>query len=160
PDKIKALVEGFDDDALLTITADGGAAKISGGDGAFRLPSVVTPMVPAIAIAGEAPAPIKINAKDLLLLFGPIQAPEDQTSSRPYLCGLHIDSARPGRLASVATNGALLLSATIETTGMFPATTVPTTAIGIATRTVKAAKPDIVRLRRSDRLLEIAGPDF
>jgi DNA polymerase-3 subunit beta len=156
--KLSALVDGFDDgDTMLTIAVANGAVKISGGDGTYRLPTTAAPQV--LAITGKATIPVEITGKDALRLFEAVEAAEDE-KLRYYLAGLHLDSKRPGYLTSVATNGALLLTATTQTTGTIPPVTVPTTAIEIATRVIKAAKPATVCLRRDARLLEIAGANF
>jgi DNA polymerase-3 subunit beta len=156
--KLSALVDGFDDgDTVLTIAVANGAVKITGGDGAYRLPATAAPQV--LAITGEATIPVEITGEDALRLFEVVEAAESE-KLRYYLAGVHLDSKRPGYLTSVATNGGLLLTATAKTAGTVPPVTIPTTAIEIATKVIKAAKPAMVSLRRDAQLLEIAGPNF
>jgi DNA polymerase-3 subunit beta len=154
-DLLSRLVNTYADEATVTMAAGNGAMTIASGNGRYRLPIADAPAV--LAITGSSNE-ISLSAADLLKLFEPLPAAENETT-RFYLCGVYLHSL-PGRLCGVATNGVSLLQTSVAADTAFPATIVPSGAVTTLMRLAKLTRPERVTLRRGGTLLEAATSAF
>lgn len=157
-DRLTALLSGYPAAAVITISANETTATITAGNSRSRLQIIKDPPE-AISIDKET-GRVEIGGEDCMALLSPLPAAAGEPT-RYYLCGVSWRSLG-NTLTSVATNGTVLISASIAADSFSPGPDLilPRQAAALLARLLKSARPSAVTLRRSKRLLAVTAPAF
>jgi DNA polymerase III sliding clamp (beta) subunit (PCNA family) len=159
-DQLAALIAGFAANAVITITAEGGAATIVSQGSRYRLPTIRLADLPSVPAIDREIGRVEITIDDFLHLCSPLAAAETE-ATRFYLCGILWQSVAD-RLVGVSSDGRRLIRASIAA-GEFSRgydLIVPTQAVMALIKLTRSTKPAKVTLRRSRALISVAAPAF
>jgi DNA polymerase-3 subunit beta len=160
--KLAGLAAGFPAKAMVEISADGATARVASGRSRFKLPTVAPDLLPPTLTLGEESGRVELAREEAVALFSrPAFAVETSLASY-HRCGIFLHDTDAG-LAAVATDGYRLIRVTVPGATGFSADhtlIVPTTALEIILKLLRAKDIERLTLRRSRTLFAIEGSRF
>jgi DNA polymerase III subunit beta len=148
------LIGGLPPAATVTLSATDTWVSVSCGHHRSRLVAMPWVDMPSMIDIEDETGTLEISGADCLALLEPLPAAGGERS-RFYLNGIHW-SGGGGRIGAVATDGIRMIITSIAAGPFSEGTSdliLPRDAAAALLKLIKAAKPDLVTLRRSKRLI-------